>query len=230
MIPVTSHHISLKYSTHPHSSSIRKFITQTLFNGLAPTSLLQVNGRASGGTSNQKVIGETAVGRNQISVFWVCLSLDWWEKTERQCNNNYFPLWVMTFLQLLGERPFKCHICQKAFKQSSDLKKHINLHTGANQFKCEECNMEFRRADALRKHKLGHKMGNMPCGHCGKNFLHISALRQHRAMHNGKTADQYLHAIEQRLGILSDCEFASNSQWLGYAEQKFQAVTLVMAK
>lgn len=83
-----------------------------------------------------------------------------------------------------GERPFKCHICQKAFKQSSDLKKHINLHTGANQFKCEECNMEFRRADALRKHKLGHKMGNMPCGHCGKNFLHISALRQHRAMHN----------------------------------------------
>ncbi|XP_074637505.1 uncharacterized protein LOC141895557 isoform X2 [Acropora palmata] len=83
-----------------------------------------------------------------------------------------------------GERPFKCHICEKAFKQSSDLKKHINLHTGANQFKCEECNMEFRRADALRKHKLGHKMGNMPCGHCGKNFMHISALRQHRAMHN----------------------------------------------
>lgn len=87
---------------------------------------------------------------------------------------------------ILGERPFKCHICQKAFKQSSDLKKHINLHTGTNQFKCEECNMEFRRADALRKHKLGHRTGNMPCGHCGKNFLHISALRQHRAMHNGK--------------------------------------------
>lgn len=92
-------------------------------------------------------------------------------------------------LNILGERPFKCHICEKAFKQSSDLKKHINLHTGANQFKCEECNMEFRRADALRKHKLGHKMGNMPCGHCGKNFMHISALRQHRAMHNGKGKD-----------------------------------------
>ena len=46
--------------------------------------------------------------------------------------------------------------------------------------------MEFRRADALRKHKLGHKVGNMPCGHCGKNFLHINALRAHRAMHNGK--------------------------------------------
>lgn len=93
---------------------------------------------------------------------------------------------------LLGERPFKCHICQKAFKQSSDLKKHINLHTGANQFKCEECNMEFRRADALRKHKLGHKVGNMPCGHCGKNFLHIGALRAHRAMHNGKTEENII--------------------------------------
>lgn len=46
--------------------------------------------------------------------------------------------------------------------------------------------MEFRRADALRKHKLGHKVGNMPCGHCGKNFLHIGALRAHRAMHNGE--------------------------------------------
>lgn len=96
-------------------------------------------------------------------------------------------------LYFLGERPFKCHICQKAFKQSSDLKKHINLHTGANQFKCEECNMEFRRADALRKHKLGHKVGNMPCGHCGKNFLHIGALRAHRAMHNGKTEKKNIY-------------------------------------
>lgn len=98
--------------------------------------------------------------------------------------NKIWPKFAVKFLK--GERPFKCHICQKAFKQSSDLKKHINLHTGANQFKCEECNMEFRRADALRKHKLGHKVGNMPCGHCGKNFLHIGALRAHRAMHNGK--------------------------------------------
>ena len=102
-------------------------------------------------------------------------------------QNNFLLIFIFLNFILLGERPFKCHICQKAFKQSSDLKKHINLHTGANQFKCEECNMEFRRADALRKHKLGHKVGNMPCGHCGKNFLHIGALRAHRAMHNGKT-------------------------------------------
>lgn len=105
----------------------------------------------------------------------------------------------MLYFILLGERPFKCHICQKAFKQSSDLKKHINLHTGANQFKCEECNMEFRRADALRKHKLGHKVGNMPCGHCGKNFLHIGALRAHRAMHNGETYYIYLTSLCQSI-------------------------------
>ena len=107
-------------------------------------------------------------------------------------QNNFLLIFIFLNFILLGERPFKCHICQKAFKQSSDLKKHINLHTGANQFKCEECNMEFRRADALRKHKLGHKVGNMPCGHCGKNFLHIGALRAHRAMHNGKTDKKYL--------------------------------------
>ena len=67
---------------------------------------------------------------------------------------------LLSFLFPVGERPFKCHICGKAFKQSSDLKKHVNLHTGTFQFKCEECNMEFRRGDALRKHKLGHEMGN----------------------------------------------------------------------
>lgn len=115
---------------------------------------------------------------------------------------------------LLGERPFKCHICQKAFKQSSDLKKHINLHTGANQFKCEECNMEFRRADALRKHKLGHKVGNMPCGHCGKNFLHIGALRAHRAMHNGKAENvrvyvfnNFVSHVVRTLFSVSQCDF-----------------------
>lgn len=64
--------------------------------------------------------------------------------------------------------------------------------------------MEFRRADALRKHKLGHKMGNMPCGHCGKNFLHISALRQHRAMHNGKTAYNY-HLFLLTVNLVPHC-------------------------
>lgn len=86
-----------------------------------------------------------------------------------------------------GERPFKCHICARAFKQSSDLKKHINLHTGANQFKCEECNMEFRRGDALRKHKLGHQTNEkFSCSYCGIQFDHYAALQKHQAVHNGK--------------------------------------------
>lgn len=99
---------------------------------------------------------------------------------------------------LSGERPFKCHICSRAFKQSSDLKKHINLHTGANQFKCEECNMEFRRADALRKHKLSHQTeGTFACDYCGHEFEHIGALRQHQTVHTGRLA---IHVFEHSNG------------------------------
>lgn len=74
--------------------------------------------------------------------------------------------------------------------------------------------MEFRRADALRKHKLGHKVGNMPCGHCGKNFLHIGALRAHRAMHNGKTENvrvyvfnNFVSHVVRTLFSVSQCDF-----------------------
>ena len=73
--------------------------------------------------------------------------------------------------------------------------------------------MEFRRADALRKHKLGHKMGNMPCGHCGKNFLHISALRQHRAMHNGKTAYNYHLIFTHSLSSPTLCLLSRTTIW-----------------
>ena len=71
-------------------------------------------------------------------------------------------------LSPVGERPFKCSFCPKAFKQSSDLRKHENLHTGATRYCCEKCGVDFKRCDALKKHALLHPNGEVSVLKCEK--------------------------------------------------------------
>lgn len=79
----------------------------------------------------------------------------------------------------LSNGPRVCNQCNKAFKYPSDLKKHLQIHTGkinvcgevtsfsicsflciqysdVKKFKCEECNRFFRRYHQLVVHQRIH--------------------------------------------------------------------------
>ena len=46
--------------------------------------------------------------------------------------NTYFPF--------LGEKPFECHICKKAFADKSNLRAHIQTHSNTKPYVCVRCN------------------------------------------------------------------------------------------
>lgn len=57
----------------------------------------------------------------------------------------------MYFL-FLGERPFKCIECDRAFNQKGALRIHMSKHTGLKPHPCDFCPMSFAQRGNLRAH------------------------------------------------------------------------------
>jgi len=52
-----------------------------------------------------------------------------------------------------GKKKYACHLCTKVFGWSTDLKRHILVHTGERPFKCKTCQATFTRNFLLQKHQ-----------------------------------------------------------------------------
>ena len=46
----------------------------------------------------------------------------------------------------IGERPHKCFVCNKTFKEAGQLMYHKRIHTGERPYKCEQCDKDFIKA------------------------------------------------------------------------------------
>ena len=52
----------------------------------------------------------------------------------------------------LGDRAFRCNVCDQCFVRQNDLKRHHSIHKSMKPFSCE-CGSRFARHDALTRHK-----------------------------------------------------------------------------
>ena len=53
---------------------------------------------------------------------------------------------------MIGERPYKCDICQKGFKSPSSLKVHRRIHNGTKDYQCFACNFKCNTSSGLKSH------------------------------------------------------------------------------
>ncbi|VDP64079.1 unnamed protein product [Schistosoma curassoni] len=79
-----------------------------------------------------------------------------------------------------------CNICNKNFTKKSDLRYHLNVHSGIRPYECDKCHRRFMKHSQLRQHKFKALMKHaLFCHLCGFGFSSRSSLRLHVRLHTG---------------------------------------------
>ncbi|PSN50267.1 hypothetical protein C0J52_02364 [Blattella germanica] len=109
------------------------------------------------------------------------------EELEVKIVKKRKPLHIADHISITpGARPFKCELCDKAFKQRDKLIRHMKIHTGEKNYMCEDCGKSFGYKWSLVYHKRTHSRERLyQCQTCSRHFTSKKDLKRHSATHTG---------------------------------------------
>ncbi|XP_066939176.1 zinc finger protein 431-like isoform X1 [Macrobrachium rosenbergii] len=115
-----------------------------------------------------------------------------------------------------GEMPYSCSVCGKKFRLKSNCRRHEFIHSGI-KFECTICLAKFSDKQTLQKHNRIHTgVGLLTCSYCQKKFVQKGALRAHILTHT-----------QEKLFKCPTCDkaFAENYQLRGHMKVHENAFT-----
>ncbi|XP_077173820.1 uncharacterized protein LOC143827794 isoform X2 [Paroedura picta] len=79
---------------------------------------------------------------------------------------------------------YRCEKCSYSTLKKENLKVHFRIHTGERPYECPHCSRAFRTSSQLKKHLLTHL--KLQCGKCEFSTLDERALQKHAQTHKKK--------------------------------------------